>query len=177
MRTKLIFVGLLLCLGCTKSVDFDKWDDVEVDATYITTLIHLDLETTNFLDDSDEEISFLSDLLEIPISDDLEPYIVKIEFTVITRNTFDRNFNLDFVLYDEDNNPIYSIQPSLSVAPSTDFQTHYLEIPASDIGIIYQMTFIGAVIEMEPAQSGEPLNGSEDYEFELKSSMKIFVNY
>ena len=177
MRTKLAFVGLLFFMSCTKSVDFEKWDDVDVDATYITTLIHLDLATPNFIDDDNEEITFLSDLLEIPISDDLEPYIVKIEFTIITRNSFNRNFDLDFVLYDANNNPLYTIQPSLSIAPNTDFLTHYLEIPATDIDIIYQMTFIGAVIEMNAAQNGETLDGSEDFEFELKSSMKIFVNY
>lgn len=167
----------LILFGCTKPVDFDKWDDVVVDTTYITTLIYLDLSTSSFLDDVNEEISFLSDLVEIPISDDLEPYIERIEFTIITTNSFNRVFDLNFRLYDASNNPIYTIKPSLQIDANSTEQSYLLEIPESDIGVIYQMTFIGAEIVMNPNSSGSSLNGSESFEFELKSSMKIYVNY
>lgn len=173
----ILLASLLVLISCTKPVDFEKWDDTEVDATYIFTLIYLDLSATSFLDESNMEMNFISDVLEIPISDDLEPYIEKIEFTVITKNSFNRDFNLDFTLFDEDNNPIYTIRPTLQISANAGEQSFLLAIPASDISVIYQMTFIGAVINMVPDANGQILDGTETYEFELKSSMKIFVNY
>ena len=128
MHKKILFVLVILFVGCTESVDFAKWDDVEIDATYISTLIFLDLTASSFLNESDEEILFLSDLVEIPISDDLEPYIQKIEFTIITSNSFDRGFELKFDLYDALSNSIYTIQPAVHVAANTETQTFLLYI-------------------------------------------------
>lgn len=176
--SRLLLFLVIVCLqSCTKPVDFDQIDDASFDAVYITTLIHLNLNAPNFLDELNNEISLKSDVIEVPISNSLEPYIEKVEFTIKTENTFDRTFSLNFVFFDAFSSPIYTLKPTINVPGNTTELTTILVIPQEDIGIIYDTEFIGAAIRLFPSDDGSILGMNETSNLNLKSSMKLFVNY
>lgn len=85
---------ILFFQGCTKDVDFNQLDDANIHSTYIATLIYLNLTAPDFLDDFNREIAITTDLVQAPIYNDAEPYLEKVEFAVITKNTFNRSFKL-----------------------------------------------------------------------------------
>ncbi len=177
LRSLLFFILVISFINCTKPVDFDQIDDANFDATYITTLIHLSLESTNFLDEFNEEITITSDVIEVPISNEIEPYLVKVEFTIITKNTFSRTFELNFVFFDAFNVPIYTLKPTIIVPENSSELTTILEIPPEEISVIYTTEFIGAYIVLLPSEDGSSIDENETSEFNLKSSMKLFFNY
>lgn len=177
LKYLLFLIGIIFFQNCTKPVDFDQIDNANIEATYITTLIHFNLTAPNFLNESNEEISLTTDVIEIPLSNDSEPYLEKIEFTVITKNTFDRSFALSFVFFDASNTLIYTLNPTIIVPENSSELTTILEIPQEDISVIYNTKYIGVTIILLPSDDGSIININETSEFNLKSSMKLFVNY
>ncbi len=177
LKYLLFLVVIIFFQNCTKPVDFDQIDNANIKATYITTLVHFNLIAPNFLNEFNEEILLTTDVIEVPISNDSKPYLEKIEFTVITNNSFDRSFALSFVFFDASDTLIYTLEPTIIVPENSSELTTILEIPQEDISVIYNTKNIGAIIILLPSDDGSIININETSEFSLKSSMKLFVNY
>ncbi|MDF1517901.1 MAG: hypothetical protein RQ864_08290 [Lutibacter sp.] len=168
---------ILFFQGCTKDVDFNQFDDAKIHSTYITTLIYLNLTASDFLDDFNREIAVTTDLVQAPISNDSEPYLEKVEFTVITENTFSRNFKLSITFYDVFNAPIYVLQPIINVPENSSKLTTIIEIPKQDIPSIYDTKYFGFTILLSPSTNGSTISINDISTFNLKSSAKLFFNY
>lgn len=168
---------ILFFQGCTKDVDFDQLDDANIHSTYIATLIYLNLTAPDFLDDLNREIAITTDLVQAPINNDSEPYLEKVEFTVITENTFSRNFKLSITFYDEFNAPIYVLQPIINVPENSSKLTTNIEIPKQDIPFIYDTKYFGFTILLSPSTNGSTISKTDPSAFNLKSSAKLFFNY
>jgi hypothetical protein len=178
--TKFTLVALIILFfqGCTKDVDFNQLDDVNIHSTFIATLIYLNLTAPDFLDDSNKEIRVTNDFIELPISDDSKPYLEKIEFTVITENTFNRNFRLSITFYDEFRQPIYVLQPIINISESSPEMTTVIEIPKQDIPFIYDTEYFGFDIFFPISTDGSTIFINDDTStFNLKSSAKLFFNH
>ena len=178
MRFSKIIVLFLLCSflqSCTKDVYFNQLDQASVQPTYLVTLIYLNLTAPNFLDDFNNEIQFSPDIIRTPITKKAEPYVERVEITVLTQNSFNRAFTFNFVFYDGFNNSIYTLQPTITVPEnSVATITTTIEIPKSDLSIIYNTQNIGAELILLP---GALLKISDKGTLNLKSSAKIFLNY
>ena len=122
------FVFLLSFQSCTKDVDFNQLDEANIYTTYLSTLVYLNLKAPNFLDEFNKEIG-TTDRIEAPIADDSKPYLEKVEFTVITNNTFDRNFTLDIIFYNDFGEVIHTLQPTLYIPENSPELTTIIEIP------------------------------------------------
>lgn len=168
---------ILLFLGCTKDVDFNQLDDANIHSSYIATLIYLNLAAPDFLDDFNQEITLTSDFVEPPITNDSEPYLEKVEFTVITENTFSRNFRLIITFYDAVGSPIYILQPIINVPENSAELTTIIEIPKPDIPYIYNTKFFGFALLLSPSTDGSTISINDTSTFNLKSSAKLFFNY
>lgn len=168
---------ILFFQGCTKDVDFNQLDDANVHSTYIATLIYLNLTAPDFLDDFNREIAVTTDLVQAPINNDSEPYLEKVEFTVITENTFNRNFSLSITFYDAFGAPIYVLQPIINVPENSSKLTTIIEIPKQDIPYIYNTRFFGFAILLSPSTDGSTISINDISTFDLKSSAKLFFNY
>jgi len=171
------FTLFILCFACTKPIDIDQLDDASLDSSYLFTLIHLELNAPNFLDDFNQEIPVTSDVISIPGLDDLHPYLKRAEFTVKTENSFDRNFTLNILLFDEEQNLIYTIQPVITVPSNSGELIHSLEIPENDINVIYHTRYFGMYMSLWDSDTGEIIDVSDTSEFSLKSSMKLYFNF
>jgi len=171
------FVLFLLCFSCTKPIDMDQLDDTSLDTSYLFTLIHLNLNAPKFLDDLNQEIPVTSDMMSIANLDDLYPYLKRAEFTVNTANSFNRNFTLNILFYDKDQKLIYTLKPAIIVPANSSELTHVLEIPESDIDVIFNTQYFGMEMSLWNSTTGDAIEVTDDYEFVLKSSVKLYFNF
>ena len=171
-----LLITILLLQSCTKDVDFNQLDDANINASYIVTLVYFDVEATNFLNEYNEEIELTSDVIESKISTVSQKYLERVEFTVITENSFNRSFEINIVFFDEANNPIYQLKPSIQIEPNSSTKV-IIEIPQSEIDVIYNTQFFGFSILMAQSADGTVLSGDEAFKLNLKSSVELFYNY
>ncbi|MGV6845614.1 MAG: hypothetical protein ACWA42_05755, partial [Lutibacter sp.] len=155
-------------------VDFNQFDDAEVKATYVSTLVYGNYSAINFLDNNNQEITFTTDFIEAPIEPSAIKYLESVEFTIKIANSFDRGFNFYFNFYDNQGLPIYTLSPVIQVQPNSEETTFTLVIPQSDIQVLNNTRFFGFVVALLP---GTTLNGTETATLSLKSSAKLFYNY
>ena len=177
--TKFTLAALIILFfqGCTKDVDFNQLDDVNIHSTFIATLIYLNLSAPDFLDDFNQEIRVTTDFVKLPIIEDSKPYLEKVEFTVITENTFNRNFRLSITFYDAFGMPIYVLQPVINVPENSSKLTAIIEIPKQDIPFIYDTDHFGFDIFFSPSTDGSKISINDISTFNLKSSAKLFFNH
>ncbi|MFK5957950.1 MAG: hypothetical protein QM495_03655 [Lutibacter sp.] len=163
--------------SCIKDIDFNQIDDASIHTTYLATLIHLNLTVSNFLNEFNEEIIFTKDLIQAPISDDSRASLEKIEFTVVTENTFDRNFILSVIFYDESSQAIYELTPEVNIPKNTSELTTIIEIPEEDIHVIYNTKYFGFTMILLPSEDDSVLTINETSTLEIQSFVKLFFNY
>lgn len=168
---------LLAFTSCTKDVDFNQIDDANVHAVYTSTLIYADFTSKNFLDNSNSEITYSTDLIEAPIDKTTIKYLEKVEFTLIISNSFNREFNFNFNFFDDAGQVIYTLQPTVIVAPNSGETTFTLEIPPEDINVLDNTRYFGFLVKLEPSSDGSVLDGTETANLNLKSSVKLYYNY
>ena len=101
---------------------------------------------------------------------------VEQSFTIITENSFDREFLINVIFFDENQIPIYQLNPTITIQPNSS-STKTIIIPQSDIDFIYKAKYFGFNIEMPPRVDGGVLSGNETYKLNLKSSVELFFNY
>ena len=171
-----LLITILLLQSCTKDVDFNQLDDANIYASYIATLVYFNVEATNFLNEYNQEIEWTSDVIESKISTASQKYLERVEFTFITENSFNRSFEINIVFYDEANNPIYQLKPSIQIEPNSSAKV-IIEIPQSEIDVIYNTQFFRFNILMSKSTDGTVLSGDEDFKLNLKSSVELFYNY
>jgi hypothetical protein len=179
VRRSIYLLGLVLAvfIGCTKTVDFDQLDDAKIPATYLFTLVYFELDSESFIDADNEEITLINDSFELPIRGSSEEYIEKVEFQVITENTFDRSFTFQILFFNIQGQQIYALQPQITVGPKTGETSHYLEIPGQDLNIIYNTEKVGFELIMSPSTDGSQLQSNDPWIFSLRSSIKFYVNW
>lgn len=171
-----LLITILLLQSCTKDVDFNQLDDATINASYVATLVYFDIEALNFLNEYNQEIEWTSDVIESKISTASQKYLERVEFTVITENTFNRSFDINIVFFDGAGNPIYQLKPSIQIEPNSSTKV-IIEIPQNEIDIIYSTQFFGFNILMSKSDDGTVLSGDEDFKLNLKSSVELFYNY
>jgi len=172
-----ILIFLVTFSSCTKDVDFNQIDDVSVKPTFVFPLIYSNFSAINFLDNTNQEITISSDRIEAPIDANIKNYLEKVQFTVVTSNTFNRSFNLAFNFFDSGGNLIYTLQPLIHVDANTGETTYLLEVPENDIWVVNNSRFFGFLVELVPSTDGSTINGTEIATLSIKSSVKLFYNY
>ncbi|NLP58788.1 hypothetical protein [Lutibacter sp. B1] len=172
-----IFLISFLIKSCTKDVDFDQIDDASIKTEYISTLVYFNLTATNFLDEFNNEITSIGDIIDAPISDESQDYLEKIEFTIITENSFDRDFLVQIAFFDKNNTLIYTLQPDVYIPANTTTLTTIIEIPETDIDVIYNTEYFGFILSLLPSSDGSVISNSDTSTLNLKSSAKLFFNF
>lgn len=172
-----IIIVTLLLQSCAKDVDFDQIDDASIETSYKATLVYFDLEPIKFLDDYNQEIIWTSDYVAANINDASRDYLERVEFTVVTENSFDRSFVIQVIFYDENGSPIYQLNPSIYIEANSGKTTTIIEIPQTEIDIVYSAKYFGFSITMSNSGDGTVLSGDEDYKLNLQSSVELFFNF
>lgn len=175
---KLSTIVLLLftLLSCTKSVDFDQVDSVEISPNYLITLVYFELIAPDFLDAVNTEIPIQVNVIQAPLKDVPQKYLEKVHFKIETTNVFSRDFNTQIVFFDAQKNPIYNLTPIIIPANTSELVT-VIEIPAEDIHFIFETEFFGFFLQLMASDDGSTIDPNDDSHIEFKSSVELFLTY
>lgn len=173
----IILISILSFQSCTKPVDFDQIDDAEIKSTYVATQVYFDLQATDFLNDSGAEIPLQRDVIQAPIDDSSYKYLERIEFTIETQNSFDRAFNIQIILYDVNQTPIYVVQPTINVLANSGKTTTTIVIPEEDIPIIFSTVYYSFYLQLVPSTDGSVITINDPGVLSFKSYITLFLNY
>ncbi len=175
---KLLFILIagIVSVGCTKDVDFDQIDDARIKSEYIVTLAYLDFESVDFLDPFNAEIPVQTDAMENPLKSSTKVDLVQADFTIRTTNTFNRNFRLSILFYDEAGNVIYPLEEILIPANSNETET-ILTIPESDIDVLFIAEKIGFVVVIEDSIDDSLLTPNDIFNLNIQSAVKLYFNF
>jgi hypothetical protein len=175
---KLIVIVAIICLqSCTKPVDFDQIDDAEIKANYLLTQVYFDLVADDFLDEFGAEIPLQNDIIQAPINDSSQKYLEKIEFTVVTANSFSRDFNVQIVLYDQTQTPIYIVQPTIQIPANSSEITTTIEISNGDISKVFNTEYFTFFVQLLPSNNGSVITSDTSGVLNFKSYVTLFLNY
>lgn len=180
MKLIKFLIGLSIILffqSCTKSVDFDQIDEAEIQVSYILTQVYFNLGSSDFLDENANEIGSQLDTILGPIKSSAEKNLEKVVFTVITENSFDREFNVEIVFFDQAQNPIYVVTPKINVLPNSEETTTIIEIPTDEVGVIFNTYYFSFRVQLPPSNDGSIISPSDTSELIFKSSVELFFNY
>lgn len=180
MKALTLILGIfaILCFqSCTKPVDFDQIDDAEIKANYIVTQAYFDLVASDFLTEFGMEIPLQTDVIQAQISGSSKKYIEKIEFTIVTQNSFDRAFNVQIVLFDIAQNLIYTFNPTIHIPANSGEITTTIEIPKEDISVVFNTEYFSFFVQLIPSTDGSSISPDDDSTLNLKSYVELFLNY
>lgn len=177
LKYLIAFSIILFFQSCTKPVDFDQIDEAEIQASYILTQVYFNLGSSDFLDENANEIDLQLDAIQAPINSSGQKYLEKVEFTVVTENSFDREFNIEIVFFDEALNPIYVVSPQINVLPNSEETITTIEIPTDEIGVIFNTQYFSFFIQLLPSNDGSVILPNDTSELIFKSSVELFFNY
>lgn len=110
--TYLLILGCFLIKSCVKDVDFDQIDDIEVNTTHNISLINFKMNSSDFLDDLENEVLLRSDTTGLPIfgGSYTVNYLNQAELKYKFSNTFDRSISLEMEFLDEYNTSLFTLQ-------------------------------------------------------------------
>ena len=175
LKLFLILTCFFLFQSCTKDVDFDQIDDASIQTSFKLSLVHVDFEAVDFLNTFNEEIPYTLDLIQTTVDNSGQDYLEKIEITVITENSFSREFICQFLMFNEEGQVIYSLNPSVYIEANSDQNEILLEIPKEDLHFIYEAKAYGFVFEL-PSSTNQ-INLTTIGVLNFKSSMELFFNF
>ena len=112
MYIYLLVLGCFLLKSCVRDVDFDQLDDIEINTIHNFSLIHFDMEPSNFLDDFENEVLMSSDTIALPIfgGNYTVNYLNQAELKYKFSNSFDRNGSLEIEFLDAYNGSLFTLQ-------------------------------------------------------------------
>ena len=180
MKSLKFIITLIIILyfqSCAKPVDFDQIDDAEIEANYILSQVYFNLKALDILDEYNNEIEFKIKPIEVSINNATQKYLDKIVFTVVTENSFDRAFNIEIVLLNEALKPIYTISPIINILPNSNETVVTIEIPNSEIDVIFNAGFFSFIVQLLPSNDGSVISINNTSELFFKSYVKLFFNY
>lgn len=175
-KISVIFFILITFFSCTKDVDFNQLDDAEINTSYILTLAYFKLYALDLLDSNNNEELSQVEVVQASLADVSQEYLEKVELTFETTNIFNREFNVQVVFFDANQNPIYELDPVLIPANSAALET-IIEIPFEDLHYIFETEYFAFFIVLFPSEDGSVITPSDDSYVEFKSSVELFLKY
>lgn len=170
----LLILSCFFLESCVKDVDFDQVDDIEINTIHNVSLIHFDMESSDFLDDFDNEVLFRSDTTAMPIFGGgyTVNYLNQAEFIYKFSNTFNRSVSLEMEFFDEFNVSLFILQKINIDANTSDFEvTQGLD----DFELQRFINTERIVVKLMLSDGSPPLDPNQSYLF--SSQMAVLLYY
>lgn len=174
-KAKFLYLMIfILTLSCVKDIDVDQLDDIEILTDHNVSLIHFDLNVSNFLDDLNNEVLTLTDTTRYPIfvGPYSQNYLFQVEFNYSYSNSFDRDITFQYDLLDINGQLVYKLQPILVEKGNIGFSAVQY-IFESEIPAILETDQV--VVNISLDDGNIPLDELQDFIFNLKSG--IILHY
>lgn len=167
----IVVLGVMLCTGCIKDVDFDQVYDIEIYTDHNVSLVYFNLEVNDFLDDLNNETVFISDTVRLPVfaGPYNEKYLVQADFQFRLSNSFSRSVSIEYNFLDEFNNLLHIFDP-ISTTPFSEDLDITRTISESEIPGVLLTDKIVINILMATGGALDPLS---DENFNVESAVLL----
>jgi hypothetical protein len=170
----LVFLGFFFLESCVRDVDFDQVDDIEINTIHNVSLIHFDMESSNFLDDFGNEVLMSSDTIALPIfgGNYTVNYLNQAELKYKFSNSFDRNVSLEIEFLDVYNGSLFTLQKINIDVNISNFEVTQ-ELDDFELQRFFDTERI--VVNLKLSNSSLPLDKNQTYLF--SSQMAVLLYY
>ncbi len=169
------FLCVLVCVSCTKDVDFNQINDLQITPVFESSLVFIDEPANRFLVNGNE-ISYLQDSVNIDFFNDsfVVDNLVKAEFLFETTNSINRSFIVEVEMYDDGNQLQHSFSFSSSESPDhSPLVTEHLEVFENDtLEALKNTTKLVFTLKILP---GESINETTLGRIKLKSKGAFYL--
>lgn len=168
----LILVLNLTFFACTKDVDFNQINDLEVTPALEASLVFFDEPANRFLENGNE-VSITQDFIIIDFFNNgfIEDNLVKAEFVFETENSIDRRFDLQIDFLDSSGQQQYSF--SITQQPLSN--NSYIEVFEDDaLDALKRTTVI--IFTLRLSSGSTPITETTQESIKLKSKAVFYFN-
>lgn len=172
-----IFISLGVFISCLSDVDFDQAEHILPTPTFESSLVFSSLEASNFIDDVTlQELIVLTDTTRLDYinSDFFVDQLVKTNLTFQFTNSLNRDFNIDFIFVNDNDEQRYIAQVEvLAGEPETPtfLESNFL-IEEPDLSLYEEATKLIYRITLPPTNN--PLDVSNLGMLKLESKATFY---
>jgi hypothetical protein len=170
------FVIILVAVSCTKEVDFNQANDIQLTPVFESSLVYIDEPASRFLING-SEITLLQDSVNIDFFNDqfVVDYLEKAEFLFQTTNTINRGFQVQVDMMDDFNQLQHTFTFSSSASPdNSDVVTEHVEVfEGNSLTALKNTTKMVFTLTILP---GEKIDENTIGRIELKSKGAFYLN-
>lgn len=168
------FTLALFTNSCSSDLDFNQINDAKLAPTYVGNLSYFDLQAKDFIvNNLEQDLAFNAQNFDVFRDKYFKSYLRKVDFYFEFENTIARSFNIEIILYDQNDQVLYvkpfSI-PAYTGTPNTITATDIFENAKLDL--LKQTTRLGFAIVKNP---GTALNVNSTGNLKLRSSATVYL--
>lgn len=178
-KFKLILLILplyLVCISCTKEIDLNQADDLEINPITTISLFHFDAPANNFIIGNSNAFSD-GDFVQIDIFNNsfIDNNLVRAELEFETINSINRDYEVQIDFLDDSNEIRHTFTFSAEASPNNEnITTRHIEVfEDTELSNLKQTSNLAFTLTMLP---GEPVNSSTPGNISLKSKATFFLN-
>ena len=163
-----VLTGLLLLNACTKDVDFNRIDELELNPIVESSVFYFNAPASQFYNNGEITISQDFVLIDIFNNSFTVDYLTKAEFTFEVTNSIDKEFQLQMDFVDSNDNTQHSIILTALQSPNnTNIVTEQVEVFEGNTLLALKNTV--KLVFTITMQSGAPINQNTLGDIQLKS--------
>ncbi|WP_046756880.1 hypothetical protein [Kordia jejudonensis] len=176
---KRIFPLLLLILttSCVEDVDFEQAEDLSISPVLEASLIFFDFSASQFQEPTGTAFVVEQDELELDFFNEefIQDNLVKAEFFFEVRNTIDRVFRADVIMYDVNGNVTHMFDILVTAGATSEVtETHTEVFEDALLDQLKNTTRMELILTMFPSISGIPLDDTSIGTIKMRSKATLF---
>jgi hypothetical protein len=170
-----IIISLFLLTGCAEKLDFNQFDDFTLTPVLTSALAYFKAQPFQFFDETGVQQNSKTEVLEFELFQDsfIVNNVVQMVFNAEFKNELDRDVHLQVDLLSNTSATIYSFKPIFVASRVSNPPAYEEAISIALTPSILNVTQVRIIASLE--DTGTPMNPADTSEFELKSSITLFI--
>lgn len=175
LKKVFIVINLLLIFSCSDSLDFNQLDDYVLKPVFTSALTYFTVLPFQFFDSNGVQQNSREDITEFDLfqNETITDNVVKMVFNAEFKNEFDRDVRIEIEFLTDSNISVYAFTPVFVESGDLNPPPYESEIVFADNLDIYNATKVRIRASLD--NTGVPMNPFDTSEFELKSSITLYV--
>ena len=169
------FIGLLF-FSCSQSLDFEQADEYTTNSMLTSSLLFFTIDANDFAPTSGgTAVTQISETTDFKLFENtfIKDNLVKIDFNFEVINSLNHDFIVEIILFDKDNNPVYSFSDLPITATTLDFKQQ----ESIDIVINPNIkNFTRVDINLRLADPLATISSTDLGSLEFKSAVTVYLN-
>ncbi|WP_366184300.1 hypothetical protein [Flavobacterium ovatum] len=169
-----IFLLVFVSWSCSSNLDFNQTNDLILTPIEVLNLTYFDVPASQFVTSGGETKTAFATLKFDAFNDSFfRDNLVRTDFFFEVTNTINRAYIVDFIFYNETNQPIYTISFNIPASNGTPQVITKTEIfKDANLDLLKQAKKEGIGVEMLP---GTPLTENSPGNLKLRSSANVYM--